>query len=375
MATHCLNLAQQLQTKGVSIKFLDTKPRDDKTIPTDLGYDQIQTSLISLSYGFVRLLLQPGLLFSMRGLSLKDIVKVLLLVDRGYRIMRNFPAIRIIHVQHAGTGALAATFLKNCFPVRIVVTVHGAEFTDTALAARWQRVHARVLAAADRIISVSKYTAGYVEQDFPAMRAKLAVIPNGVDLEAFAPKGNVTRHREILFVGDIHPRKGLDTLIEAFRILNSTDWQLHIVGTPGMALPEINRLIAEYDLTERVRISLNLKHKELLNAYQRAAIFVFPTRSNTEGFGLVALEAMASGLPVVASRIAAIPEVVEDGVTGLLFSPGDATDLAQTLTRLISDQALGTALICRGLSRIKERFNWPAVAESTIAVYRELSLS
>lgn len=374
VATHCLNLVKHLADNDVTVHFIETKPRADKTIPAKLSYFQIQTRILPLMCGLFRILAHPSVLLLVLGISIKDALKVLLLVDKAAHILRANPNIKVIHSQHAGTGSLAATLLKAQFSLYLVITAHGAEFTDNALSHKWARVHGHVIRDADKIISVSQYTAGYITDAFPLAESKLQVIPNGVDLEAFVAREEVSRRQEILFVGDFHPRKGIDTLVEAFQRLNVPDWQLHLAGTPGVALPDIERLIAENYLTERVRISLNLSQAELQTAYQTASIFVFPTKSNTEGFGLVALEAMASGLPVIASNIAAIPEIVKDGVTGLLFAPDDPQACAEALRRLVDDMDLRQQLVQNARMELGTKYNWTVVAEKTAAVYAELGV-
>jgi glycosyltransferase involved in cell wall biosynthesis len=103
----------------------------------------------------------------------------------------------------------------------------------------------------------------------------------------------------------------------------------------------------------------------LPDLYRAADVLVFPTVWPTEGFGMVAAEAMACGIPVVASRIAAIPEVVLDGRTGLLFTPGDAGDLAQKLATLLADRPLRLSLGRQGAVEA-ERYAWSHVSEALL---------
>jgi starch synthase len=108
---------------------------------------------------------------------------------------------------------------------------------------------------------------------------------------------------------------------------------------------------------------------DLPDLYRAADVVVFPTVWRTEGFGLVAAEAMACGTAVVASRVGAIPEVVEDGVTGLLVTPDDEQDLARGISRVLSDEPLRRRLGEAGAAR-SQRFQWSTFADALLADLR-----
>lgn len=372
VATHCLNLVKNLAHQGVGVHFLDTKPRPVKTIPPGIHYSPIRVSLLTVIPALIQLLEMPRFVFSLYPTSLKDFIKVALLIYTGTKIIKNNPEIELIHSQHTTSVSLAAAVLKRKFNLKLIVTAHGAEITDRTLFSKYSHVISKVIAAADQVICVSNYTAHNLIGLFPAAGSRIKIIPNGVEKQEFQPTHPILRKPEILFVGDIHPRKGADTLVEAFKYLNQPEWHLHIVGTPGSGLEKIKNQIRAENIEDYVEISTNLTQPELINAYARATIFVFPTKSNTEGFGLVAIEAMASGLAVVASRIAAIPEIVIDEINGLLFSPGDAHACAKTINRLIDDPQLVKRLTKEAESILTDKYNWQVIASNTIAEYKRL---
>ena len=170
-------------------------------------------------------------------------------------------------------------------------------------------------------------------------------------------------------VGRLEPVKGLETLLEAFSALAPAhpDLRLEIAGR-GSCEPELRASAARMGLADRVDF---LGWREDVAAlHARWRMFAQPSRH--EGFGLAALEAMASGLPVVASATGGLPELVEDGRTGLLAPAGDATALARQLDRLLTDDRLRERLGAAGRQRAAERFGVAAMVAGIEAVYARL---
>ncbi|AWB08199.1 glycosyltransferase family 4 protein (plasmid) [Azospirillum humicireducens] len=206
----------------------------------------------------------------------------------------------------------------------------------------------------------------------------VAIIPNGVDAVRFSPAGagpvdagNDGDRLSLLFVGRVVRQKGLDVLFEALASLPSGTRGrigLTIVGD-GPARPELEAQAARLGLSERVAFRGWLGRDELPAAYRAADAFVFPSRD--EGMPNVVLEAMAAGLPVVATRIAGNRDLVVEEETGLMLDADDTPALAAALARLAEDPALRRRLGEGGRRRVVEHFSWRAVA----AAYRDLSLA
>ncbi|PGH59153.1 glycosyl transferase [Azospirillum palustre] len=206
----------------------------------------------------------------------------------------------------------------------------------------------------------------------------IAIIPNGVDATRFSPAdagpadaGNAGDRLSLLFVGRVVRQKGLDVLFEALASLPDgmrSRIGLTIVGD-GPARPELEAQAARLALSERIVFRGWLGRDELPAAYRAADAFVFPSRD--EGMPNVVLEAMAAGLPVVATRIAGNRDLVVEEETGLMLDADDTPALAAALARLAEDPALRRRLGEGGRRRVVEHFSWRAVA----AAYRDLMLA
>jgi glycosyltransferase involved in cell wall biosynthesis len=150
---------------------------------------------------------------------------------------------------------------------------------------------------------------------------------------------------------------------------------LVIVGE-GPERPKLEDAARRLGIADRVELRGRIPSSELQAAYARARAFVLPAvldaRGDTEGLGVVLLEAMNHATPVVASRVGGIPDIVEDGVSGLLVPPGDAAALAAALQRVLDSPDLARRLGEAGRRRLHERFSWEAITARWEAVYRSL---
>jgi glycosyltransferase involved in cell wall biosynthesis len=200
----------------------------------------------------------------------------------------------------------------------------------------------------------------------------MRVIHNGIDADTFRPLSTTKDPNNVIYVGNSEDRtKGAAYLLRAFRLLrDTTPYHLTFVDRPERDLKLAPRLIARYGLTARVRFTGRVATAELPQYYNRAEMLACP--SLYEGFGLPAGEAMACGLAVAATTGGALPEVVEDGVTGILVPPGDAPALAEAIQTLMGDADLRRRMGQAGRERVLEKFSWPRAALETEAVYREV---
>jgi glycosyltransferase involved in cell wall biosynthesis len=206
------------------------------------------------------------------------------------------------------------------------------------------------------------------------------VIYGGVDGARYRPDPQASR-RGVLFLGRVTPHKGVDRLIRAL----PEDAELTVAGTTGhdpdppeRDYPDLLRSLAR---GRAVRFLGAVPDDQLPALYRHAAVLALPSVEHTcygrhiaivELLGLVALEAMASGTPVVCSRVGGLPEVVEDGVTGLLVEPGDVDALREALERILRDRALAARLGRAARERALERFTWDACATRCLAAYEEI---
>ncbi len=236
------------------------------------------------------------------------------------------------------------------------------------------------LRRADRVIAISKNTRDDLVHSFGVSEEKIQVIYCGKD-ESFHPTSDVrevqalrARHglpdHMILFVGTLEPRKNLAHLIRAFAQAKRSAHLPHslaIVGAPGWKQSGIERVIEQQGVTGDVIFAGYVPQAELPVWYRAAELLVYP--SLFEGFGLPPLEAMASGIPVIASNSSSLPEVVGDG--GILVPPTDQSILAEAIISGVGDHARRAALIERGLIQAA-KFSWEKAARETVQVYRSV---
>jgi glycogen synthase len=177
----------------------------------------------------------------------------------------------------------------------------------------------------------------------------------------------------VLFVGRLASNKGLVDLTEAFALLASKDPSAHLVliGEDGGMRASVIERSRSLGLSERVHVLGHVEDARLVDsAYRAARVFVLP--SEYEAFGLVLLEALAEGAPIVATRVGGVPEVIEDGRAGLLVEPGSAEVLAEQIIRLWNDPSTAHQLGEYGRTTVVPRFTWEALADRLDGLYREI---
>lgn len=243
---------------------------------------------------------------------------------------------------------------------------------------------------ADRLIAATPAEEAQLVNLYGADARKIRVIPPGVDLSRFEPMpmmeaklavGFTPRCRVILFVGRIEPLKGIDSLLRAIAILRERtpdalkDVHVAIIGGDPNAdqldaeMLRLQTIHSELDLRSLVTF-LGAKDQEILPAYYAAAdMVVMP--SHYESFGMVGLEAMAMGTPVIASRVGGLAHLVQDGVIGYLVPPHTPEALAERIHHLLSDEDHRRQL-GRQAQRYAQQFGWSQIVDRMLAVYAEL---
>ncbi len=242
--------------------------------------------------------------------------------------------------------------------------------------------------AADRILAPTPTEAAYLEELYEAPSERIRLVPPGVDPDLFHPRPReearaslgLAGHRVVLFLGRLQRVKGPDLAIraaaEAFRRdpEGTEDVVLVVVGGPsGPHGPEEVALLVELardlGIGDRVRFLPPHPHDRLPEIYAAADVLLMPSRS--ESFGLVALEAQASGVPVVASAVGGLRTVVDPGGSGFLVPGNHPAELADRLLAILSDRDLATRL-GRGAVAHASRFTWDDTLAQLLAVYAEL---
>ncbi|MFZ8826284.1 MAG: glycosyltransferase family 4 protein [Candidatus Caldipriscus sp.] len=188
--------------------------------------------------------------------------------------------------------------------------------------------------------------------------------------ELFPPKEKPENPR-ILFVGRLVERKGVIYLIWAMRILKERGIkaELRIVGE-GLLMESLKNSAKDLD---SVKFLGKLSAEDLMEEYKRSDIFVLPSivdsRGDTEGLGVVLLEALSFGLPVIASNVGGIPDIVEDGKTGILVPEKDPVAIADAIEKLLSNWENAKLMVLRGQEMIRERFSSEKIADKLVRIY------
>jgi D-inositol-3-phosphate glycosyltransferase len=240
---------------------------------------------------------------------------------------------------------------------------------------------AAVLAGADRVICATQVERDALLQLYDASAEKVAVIPLGVDLERFRPGAKqdargelgLEDERIILFVGRIEPLKGVDILINAASLLESdVECTVLVVGGDEASqaeVAELRDLARDRGIEHRVAFVGAVDHEKLPLYYNAADVCVVP--SHYESFGLVAVEAMASGVPVVASRVGGLTGTVKDGETGYLIPWLCPEPFAERIELLLENEPLRNNL-GEAAREAMSRYRWENVATSVMQLYQSL---
>ncbi len=287
-----------------------------------------------------------------------------------------------LHYPFYGTAGDVAKMRREGEIKRLAITLH-MDATATGLKGLVFDLHRmflqrRTLDAADALFASSK---DYVEHaSFAPWADRVIELPFGVDEERFKPAQRDVRNpqleRTVVFVGGMdqaHAFKGVDVLLRAFVEL-PRNTHLILAGD-GDLRPGFERLARELGIAERTTFLGRVAEADLPGVYRRGDVLAFPSTSGAEAFGLVALEAQACGVPVVASDLPGVRTVVADKETGFLTPAGHAPELAAHLRLLLENPEMRDAFGVAARARILERFTWSRHIDGLVAVYQKLCAS
>jgi starch synthase len=242
---------------------------------------------------------------------------------------------------------------------------------------------------ADRLLAVSQALRNDLVDSCGLDSNRIRIVYNGVDTEVFHPKPAPTSplplasldKKIILYVGHFGLRKGLFFLIRAMKKVKKEVPDSHLICIGGVPkwLGKVDywgilrNEVSLNDVEDSVTILDRVKQRELADYYVAARVFALP--SYYESFPKAIVEAMACGLPVVATSSGGIPELVDDGVTGTLVPFGSVESLAKALVETLSDESHSRAMGLRGRQKVERMFTWKAVSERVKSAYEELDAS
>jgi glycosyltransferase involved in cell wall biosynthesis len=282
----------------------------------------------------------------------------------------------IVHL-HLPNPAAVIAYLMSGRRGPLVLTWHSDIVRQKLLSQVLTPLHRWFVRKATECIATSP---DYIESSpvLAVSRAHCRVIPYGIPMERFAEPHNAAgelrrRHgpRIVLAVGRLIYYKGFEYLMRAMAHING---KLILIGD-GPLRARLERNAYEAGARERVFFAGEIDNSKLAPYYHAADLFVLPSVERTEAFGIVQLEAMACGKPVVNTRLATgVPFVSVDGLTGITVPPRDPLSLAQAITRLLDDAELRAGYGAAALHRVRSEFTAERMGERTLALYRDIVL-
>lgn len=299
------------------------------------------------------------------------------MVRNAWAIARNSD---IIHA-HWPLAGMAGVVLKRSLRKKLVVTVHGAG----VYTGKYRKAVGYVLEHADFLIYNSTYTRDkcFVRKDL----AHEKVIPPGIDTDKFKPSempgvilgryGIPPAGRVVLAIGRLVERKGFEYLVRAMKpVLSEYPEACLAIGGTGPEGDRLRQMAEDMDIEGAVHLLGKIPDQHLASIYGKAAVFVLPAivddAGDTEGLGMVTIEAMSCGVPVIGSDVGGIPDVIADGKNGYLVAEKDVDSLAGKIKSVLSNPAIGRQMGQVGRERAQAIFNWQVNAEQTAKVYEGL---
>jgi glycosyltransferase involved in cell wall biosynthesis len=278
----------------------------------------------------------------------------------------------VIHVHWPMPHAVFGWAARKLCRAKLVTTFYGSELRWVKNSLPFLKWFLRwAIRISDRVAAISTFTAGEIRSisDVP-----VEVIPYTVGFPTnskFKIQNSKFKEPVILTVGRMVERKGVRYLIEAMQSLPQA--RLEVVGG-GPLLPELQEQALNLGLTDRVHFAGKVSEQELIDHYRRAAVYVQPgiidSRGDTEMLGVVLLEAMHYGVPVIGSDLGGITDIIINEKTGLLVPQKDPKALAGAIGRILEDEKLRQRLVKGAEEHLGINFSWDAIVDKWMAVYR-----
>jgi glycosyltransferase involved in cell wall biosynthesis len=295
--------------------------------------------------------------------------------------------IDIVEFPDYGASGLLSSISRS---IPMVVRMHGPSFLTERINQQRRTLKSRVRNYLEKftsrhsngVISVSKALADMVKSEMGIIGREITVIPNPIDTNYYRPDLSSRHDRDkkftILYVGRIEMLKGVHILLEAFMKVEQTIQNAKLIlvgpdtntGRDGGSFKEHLVRTMPFSSKKCVEFVGPLNRSDLLHYYLRSSVCVVP--SLWEPFGIVCLEAMACGKPVIAANIGGIPEIIDDGIDGLLFHVGDVEDLKMNIIKLYSSSDLIKEIGMKARNKVQLSFSQDIIADQVINYYRKL---
>jgi glycosyltransferase involved in cell wall biosynthesis len=275
----------------------------------------------------------------------------------------------IIHIQDISAaipGLLSKIFLKKPYVI-------WGQGSDVYFPARFTKfISKTVLHNSSTVIALNENMKR--EMNRICKKDDIIILPNGIELENFKDiypreQQNIIK-KTIIFVGGLKPIKGIDYLIKAMKIITekSPDTNLLIVGD-GTERKKLETLVRELNLQNSISFAGKVTNEQIPKYMAQADVFVLPSLS--EGFGIVVVEAMASGLPIVTTNVRGLPELVKNGENGFIAKPKDPKDLAEKIMLILENKDLRETIAKTNIIKARE-YTWDHIVDELITVYNSI---
>lgn len=279
----------------------------------------------------------------------------------------------IVHVNWPFPQGIFGIAVKIVSPrTKIILTFYGAELALAEKILFGKYVLNFIIKKADAITAISNFTKNKIKNSYGK---KIKVIPftSSIQVEKSDIRINADKNMHVLFVGRLIERKGVSYLIKSMSFLPSSIF-LDIVGG-GILMQSLKDESERLGFGSRIHFYDRVNDEKLKDFYRNCDVFVLPSIedkwNDTEGLGVVLLEAMSFGKPVVASRIGGILDIVENNVNGLLVPQKDAKSLAEAIKSIIDNKALRERLGSKGKETVNEKFSWIKIINELESLYED----
>lgn len=357
--THVFHLSQELRKLGVDVRVLTTdlysttplvrlepgaKSEDEAFVTRLRGYQTIP--FLPQGLGIIA----PGMLGHLRDASL-------------------------VHVHGYGHFPTYLARFCNARGLPVIATTHSDAGRPSVRKTAFDAIVPQAtIKAAKKIIAISNHEKQVLLRR-GILQDRIVVIPNGIDLDEITP-GPFTVKKSgkiLMFAGRIDiDQKGLDILLEAFAKVAKTHPEIKLVFTGpdwNNSIKLLEELAAKLGVKDKVQFNGFLKRSDYLESLRSSDIFILPSRF--EPFGIVLLEAMAAGVPVIASNAGAVPEILEEGKLGLIFENGNIDSLAAKVENVLANEKDAQKRANEARESLS-RYSWQKIAEETLQVYMEV---
>jgi glycosyltransferase involved in cell wall biosynthesis len=346
---HALKLAERLRVRGVDVT-LYSLCRDDDPENSNRYFRQVDAPFRIFTYQW-----DPDVMVRLE--------RMIQAYEHGLPVDAD-----IYHAQDCvGGTSLARMKASGAITAPVFRTIH---HVDDFAEPRLFEFEKRAVALSDRRFVVSEYWREALSKEFGL---DAVVTYNGLDSDEFSSLPDRSSDTPtVLFVGGLEPRKGLEYLVLAMARVRERHPSAKLVavaktGFRGVDDPAWFRTLAERaGIEDGFRIEESVTQDELVQLYADCDVLVLPSRN--EGWGLSLMEAMACGRPVVASRVGGIPELVRDGIEGLLVEPGDVAGMSEAVLRLLGDDEMRARMGLAGQERVGS-FSWGETADKVVREY------